>query len=71
MTPRDNRPDRQPRQYVFGCALSGTGFLLLWLIIILIVVLARREDMRGSALWLMLIPLVLALAFLYGRARRF
>jgi len=52
-----------------GCALSGPGFVLLLLTIVLALILASREDLRDSPLWLVLIPLILGLVLLYTKVK--
>lgn len=54
-----------------GCALPGTGVVLLALTIALAVVLARDEELRGSLFWLILVPLVVGLVLLYVRIQRY
>lgn len=52
-----------------GCAPSGPGFVLLLLTIVLALILASREDLRDSPLWLVLIPLILGLVLLYTKVK--
>jgi hypothetical protein len=67
--PPTKRSAPQPEAVGCGCALSGPGFVLLILTIVLTMVLASREDLRNSPLWLVLIPLILGLILLYTKVK--
>ena len=70
----NDRPEpgeRPPQAVGCGCTLPGHGLLLLALTITFATLLASRDDLRGSLLWLVLIPLIAGMVLLFVRVRRY
>ncbi|MCI0769441.1 MAG: hypothetical protein J4N83_04110 [Chloroflexi bacterium] len=64
-------PAPESRGYGCGCQLTGSALALVVLTIVLAALLAGSEDLRGSLLWLVMIPLVVGFLALFVRVQRY